>query len=63
MQTWQLFIVPRHPTDISVTVFTDPTKLTNDLYFGGWVEGLKSLWCQDFADRQTYFQYKGTFSE
>ena len=23
-------------------------------YFGRWVEGTKSLWCQDFADRQTY---------
>ena len=23
-------------------------------YFGGWVEGAKSLWCQGFADRQPY---------
>ena len=23
-------------------------------YFGGWVEGTKSLWCQGFADRQPY---------
>ena len=23
-------------------------------YFGGWVEGVKSLWCQGFADRQPY---------
>ena len=23
-------------------------------YFGGWVDGAKSLWCPDFADRQTY---------
>ena len=21
-------------------------------YFGGWVEGAKSFWCQGFADRQ-----------
>ena len=32
MQTWQLFIVPRHPANISVTtVCTNPAKLTNDL--------------------------------
>ena len=23
-------------------------------YFGGWVEGSKSLWCQGFTDRQKY---------
>ena len=23
-------------------------------YFGRWVEGPKSLWCQGFADRQAY---------
>ena len=23
-------------------------------FFGGWVEGAKSLWCQGFADRQPY---------
>ena len=23
-------------------------------YCGGWVEGAKSLRCQDFADRETY---------
>ena len=22
--------------------------------FGGWEDGAKSLWCPDFADRQTY---------
>ena len=29
MQIWQLFIVLRKPVDLSVTVFSNPTKLTN----------------------------------
>ena len=32
MQIWQLFIIIRHPVIISVTVFTNLTKLTNDLF-------------------------------
>ena len=32
MQIWQLFIIPRHPATLSVTVFTITTKLTNDLF-------------------------------
>ena len=32
MQIWQLFIVPRHPVTISVTVFLNMTKLTKDLH-------------------------------
>ena len=33
MQTWQLFIIPRHPVNSLVTIFTFLTKLTNDLFF------------------------------
>ena len=32
MQIWQLFIILRQPVAISVTVFSNPTKLTNDLF-------------------------------
>ena len=32
MQIWQLFIVLRYPVTISVTVFSNLTKLTNDLF-------------------------------
>ena len=32
MQIWQLFIVLRQPVVISVTVFSNQTKLTNDLF-------------------------------
>ena len=32
MQIWQLFIGLRHPVTILVTVFTNPTKLTKDLF-------------------------------
>ena len=31
MQIWQLFIILRHSANISVTVSTNSTKLTNDL--------------------------------
>ena len=33
---------------------TVPRPVEQVHYFGGWVEGAKSLWCQGFADRQTY---------
>ena len=32
MHIWQLFIILRHPFVISVTVFSNPTKLTNYLF-------------------------------
>ena len=32
MQIWQLFIILRQPVTISATDFSNPTKLTNDLY-------------------------------
>ena len=32
MQIWQFFIVLRQPVDISVTVFSNPTKLTNYIF-------------------------------
>ena len=31
MQTWQLFKALRHPVTISATVFSYPTKLTNEI--------------------------------
>ena len=33
MQIWQLFIVLRQPVTILATVFYNPIKLMNDLYF------------------------------
>ena len=33
MQIWQLFIILRQHVTISVTVFSNLTKLTNDLFF------------------------------
>ena len=32
MQIWQLFIILRQPVTISVTIFSNPTKLTNDIF-------------------------------
>ena len=32
IQIWQLFIIRRQPVTISVTVFSNQTKMTNDLY-------------------------------
>ena len=32
MQIWQLFNILRQPVDISITVFPNPTKLTNYLF-------------------------------
>ena len=33
MQIWQLFIILRKAVAISVTVFSNPTKLTNYLFY------------------------------
>ena len=36
------------------------TPVEQGHYFGGWVDGAKSLWCPDFADRQTYWTSQKT---
>ena len=33
MQIWQIFLVLRQPVTILATVFSNPTKLTNDLFY------------------------------
>ena len=38
MQTWQLFIVLRQHVTISATVFSNPTKLINDLYMKTYIK-------------------------
>ena len=63
MQIWQLCIILRHPITISVTVLSNPTKLTNDLFIFP-SENLTDLQLADDAIRQEiYSDLRGTSSE
>ena len=55
MQIWQLFIVLRQPVALSVTVFSNPTKLTN------YVLSLLSKNIPVLSGNTFHFQIKGKF--
>ena len=52
MQIWQLFIVIRHPVTISVTVFSNPSELTYDIFIfmDGWMDGWMGGWVGGWVD-------------
>ena len=57
-QIWQVFIFLRHPVTISVTDFSNPIKLTNDLFIA-WYLHFHLL----HQPKVLYFNFKGTYSE